>query len=116
MYAAQILVLLLFIVQVAHRARIADNPTHENEFNVFNFLQHPDVLIRPGHHPALQTGGSRCFAALYRTGVGVAAYCVVPGTSTLRDVAHERHDYSAGNADHEGERNGHKFVGANQRA
>jgi hypothetical protein len=45
LYAAQILVLLLFVVQVAHRARIADNPAFENEFNVFNFLQHPDVLI-----------------------------------------------------------------------
>jgi hypothetical protein len=45
MYAAQILVLLLFVVQVAHRTRIADNPAFENEFNVFNFLQHPDVLI-----------------------------------------------------------------------
>jgi hypothetical protein len=45
MYAAQIMVLLLFVVQVAHRARIADNPAFENEFNVFNLLQHPDVLI-----------------------------------------------------------------------
>ena len=35
----------VFTAQIARTARKFDNPMYENEFNVFNFLQHPDVLI-----------------------------------------------------------------------
>jgi hypothetical protein len=44
-YAAHIMLFLLFTAQVARTARTGGNSTYENEFNVFNFLQHPDVLI-----------------------------------------------------------------------
>jgi hypothetical protein len=45
MYVAHIMLFLLFTAQIARTARRFDNPLYENEFNVFNFLQHPDVLI-----------------------------------------------------------------------
>jgi len=45
MYAAHIMLLLVFTAQIARTARMVDSPMYENEFNVFNFLQHPDVLI-----------------------------------------------------------------------
>jgi hypothetical protein len=36
---------LIFTAQIARTARRLDNPLYENELNVFNFLQRPDVLI-----------------------------------------------------------------------
>ena len=45
MYVAHIMLFLIFTAQIARTARKFDNPMYENEFNVFNFLQHPDVLI-----------------------------------------------------------------------
>jgi hypothetical protein len=45
MYVAHIMLFLIFTAQIARTARKFDNPLYENEFNVFNFLQHPDVLI-----------------------------------------------------------------------
>src|ERR1700736_1977426 len=45
MYVAHILLFLIFTAQIARTARRFDNPMYENELNVFNFLQHPDVLI-----------------------------------------------------------------------
>jgi hypothetical protein len=45
MYVAHILLFLIFTAQIARTARKFDNPLYENEFNVFNFLQHPDILI-----------------------------------------------------------------------
>jgi hypothetical protein len=45
MYVAHIMLFLLFTAQIARTARRFDNPLYENEFNVYNFLQHPDVLI-----------------------------------------------------------------------
>ena len=45
MYLAHIMLFLIFTAQIARTARRFDNPLYENEFNVFNFLQHPDVLI-----------------------------------------------------------------------
>ncbi|MFB9268551.1 OpgC domain-containing protein [Bradyrhizobium erythrophlei] len=45
MYVAHILLFLIFTAQIARTARRFDNPMYENEFNVFNFLQHPDILI-----------------------------------------------------------------------
>jgi len=45
MYVAHILLFLIFTAQISRTARRFDNPMYENELNVFNFLQHPDVLI-----------------------------------------------------------------------
>jgi hypothetical protein len=45
MYVAHILLFLVFTAQIARTARRFDNPMYENELNVYNFLQHPDVLI-----------------------------------------------------------------------
>jgi hypothetical protein len=45
LYIAHIMLFLIFTAQIARTARKFDNPMYENEFNVFNFLQHPDVLI-----------------------------------------------------------------------
>jgi hypothetical protein len=45
LYVAHIMLFLIFTAQIARTARKFDNPMYENEFNVFNFLQHPDVLI-----------------------------------------------------------------------
>jgi hypothetical protein len=45
LYVAHIMLFLLFTAQIARTARRFDNPMYENEFNVYNFLQHPDVLI-----------------------------------------------------------------------
>jgi hypothetical protein len=45
MYVAHIMLFLIFTAQIARTARRLDNPLYENEMNVFNFLQHPDVLI-----------------------------------------------------------------------
>src|SRR5216683_2296028 len=45
MYVAHIMLFLLFTAQIARTVREWDNPMYEDEFNVHNFLQHPDVLI-----------------------------------------------------------------------
>jgi hypothetical protein len=45
LYIAHIMLFLIFTAQIARAARKFDNPMYENEFNVFNFLQHPDILI-----------------------------------------------------------------------
>jgi hypothetical protein len=45
LYIAHIMLFLIFTAQIARTARRFDNPMYENEFNVFNFLQHPDELI-----------------------------------------------------------------------
>jgi hypothetical protein len=45
LYVAHIMLFLIFTAQIARTARRFDNPMYENEFNVFNFLQHPDILI-----------------------------------------------------------------------
>src|SRR5258705_3400336 len=45
MSVAHIILFLIFPAQIARTARRFDNPLYENELNVFNFLQHPDVLI-----------------------------------------------------------------------
>jgi hypothetical protein len=46
LYVAHILLFLLFTSQIARTARRFDNPMYANEFNVFNFLKEPDVLIQ----------------------------------------------------------------------
>jgi hypothetical protein len=45
MYVAHIMLFLVFTAQIARTVRKFDNPMYEDEFNVHNFLQHPDVLI-----------------------------------------------------------------------
>ncbi|MGY8680485.1 OpgC domain-containing protein [Bradyrhizobium sp. UFLA05-153] len=45
LYVAHIMLFLLFTAQIARTARRFDNPMYEHEFNVFNFLAHPDELI-----------------------------------------------------------------------
>jgi hypothetical protein len=45
MYVAHILLFLLFTAQIARAARRFDNPMYKDEFNVANFLAHPDELI-----------------------------------------------------------------------
>jgi hypothetical protein len=45
LYIAHIMLFLIFTAQIARTARKFDNPMYENEMNVFNFLQHPDILI-----------------------------------------------------------------------
>jgi len=45
LYIAHIMLFLIFTAQIARTARKFDNPIYENEMNIFNFLQHPDILI-----------------------------------------------------------------------
>ena len=45
MYVAHIILFLVFTAQIARAARRFDNPMYKDEFNVANFLAHPDVLI-----------------------------------------------------------------------
>ena len=45
MYVAHILLFLTFTAQIARTARKWDNPMYKDEFNVANFLAHPDELI-----------------------------------------------------------------------
>ena len=45
MYVAHIMLFLLFTAQIARTVRKFDNPMYTDEFNVHNFLEHPDILI-----------------------------------------------------------------------
>ena len=45
MYVAHIMLFLIFTAQIARTVRKFDNPLYEDEFNVHNFLEHPDILI-----------------------------------------------------------------------
>ena len=45
LYVAHILLFLIFTAQIARAARKFDNPMYKDEFNVANFLAHPDELI-----------------------------------------------------------------------
>src|SRR3974390_2003002 len=45
LYVAHILLFLVFTAQIARAARKFDNPMYKDEFNVANFLAHPDELI-----------------------------------------------------------------------
>jgi hypothetical protein len=45
MYVAHIMLFLLFTAQISRTVRKFDNPMYADEFNIHNFLQHPDVLI-----------------------------------------------------------------------
>jgi len=79
LYVAHIMLFLIFTAQIARTARRLDNPLYENELNVFNFLQHPDVLIGQALTLAIQAGQSRRGWPLYITLVFAAAiHRVVP--------------------------------------
>jgi hypothetical protein len=45
LYIAHIFLFLFFIAQIARAARKFDNPMYGNEYNIFLFLEHPDVMI-----------------------------------------------------------------------
>ena len=45
LYVAHIFLFLFFIAQIARAARRFDNPMYGNEYNIFLFLEHPDVMI-----------------------------------------------------------------------
>ena len=45
LYVAHIMLFLIFTAQIARTVRKFDNPMYEDEFNVHNFLLHPDILI-----------------------------------------------------------------------
>ncbi len=45
LYIAHILLFLVFVAQIARAARRFDNPMYGNEYNIFLFLEHPDVMI-----------------------------------------------------------------------
>jgi len=45
LYIAHIFLFLIFTAQVARTVRRFDNPMYEDEFNVYNFFQHPDIMI-----------------------------------------------------------------------
>lgn len=45
LYLAHLFIVLLFAALLAFAARLADQPRYEHEYNVFRFLQHPDVMI-----------------------------------------------------------------------
>jgi hypothetical protein len=45
LYIAHIFLFLFFVAQIARAARKFDNPMYGNEYNIFLFLEHPDVMI-----------------------------------------------------------------------
>jgi hypothetical protein len=45
LYVTHIFLFLVFIAQIARAARHSDNPMYGNEYNIFLFLEHPDVMI-----------------------------------------------------------------------
>ncbi|MGO9359198.1 MAG: OpgC domain-containing protein [Xanthobacteraceae bacterium] len=45
LYIAHIFLFMVFIAQIARAARRSDNPMYGDEYNIFLFLEHPDVMI-----------------------------------------------------------------------
>lgn len=45
LYIAHIFLFLFFIAQIARAARRFDNPMYGDEYNIYLFLEHPDVMI-----------------------------------------------------------------------
>jgi hypothetical protein len=45
LYVAHIFLFLFFVAQIARAARRFDNPMYGDEYNIFLFLEHPDVMI-----------------------------------------------------------------------
>jgi hypothetical protein len=48
LYVAHVFLFVFFIAYIAQTAEHYDNPMLEHEFNVFNFLRHPDVMLMQG--------------------------------------------------------------------
>jgi hypothetical protein len=48
LYVAHVFLFVFFIAYIAQTAEHYDNPTLAHEFNVFNFLRHPDVMLLQG--------------------------------------------------------------------
>src|ERR1700732_3666193 len=45
LYVAHIFLFLFFVAQISRAARRFDNPMYGNEYNIFLFLEHPDIMI-----------------------------------------------------------------------
>jgi len=45
LYVAHLMLFLIIVAQVARATRKLDNPMFEHEENIYNFLQHPDILV-----------------------------------------------------------------------
>jgi hypothetical protein len=45
LYVAHIFLFLFFVVQIARAARRFDNPMYGNEYNIYLFLERPDIMI-----------------------------------------------------------------------
>jgi hypothetical protein len=45
LYVAHVFLFLFLIAQISRAARRSDNPMYGNEYNIFLFLEHPDVMI-----------------------------------------------------------------------
>lgn len=45
LYVAHIVLVLLFVIQIARTAARFDNPMYKEEFNVARFLEHPEAMI-----------------------------------------------------------------------
>jgi hypothetical protein len=45
LYVTHVLLVLIFVAEIAYFGQKFDNPLFAEEFNVFNFLRHPDVLL-----------------------------------------------------------------------
>ena len=45
LYVAHIFLFLFFVAQIARAARRFDNPMYGNEYNIFLFLERPDIMI-----------------------------------------------------------------------
>ena len=52
MNRTKLLLFLAFTAQIARAARRWDNPMYKDEFNVANFLAHPDELIGRSNSPS----------------------------------------------------------------
>jgi hypothetical protein len=48
LYVAHVFLFVFFIAYIAQTAEHYDNPTLAHEFNIFNFLRHPDVMLLQG--------------------------------------------------------------------
>jgi hypothetical protein len=48
LYVAHVFLFVFFIAYIAQAAEHYDNPMLANEYNIFNFLRHPDVMLMQG--------------------------------------------------------------------
>jgi OpgC protein len=57
---------VFFIAYIAQTAEHYDNPMLAHEFNIFNFLRHPDVMLLQGLMLKFKPVDPRRAAALYQ--------------------------------------------------